>query len=449
MNLKFILLLGLLGVLNAHDVLGPKTAVFVKKCNLQLVKGYGFRGEKKPIPRTLPMCPKIKKSCCKVADQLTIYANWIHSKEKLSVQSRFGILTKVFDKLICLVEKVAKLAKKIVKKLEGKLLSNCKLLAKKILLFEIEATKTEIVRSFRKMEKFFVRSYGGFYCAICDHKNHLLFDMDDSAVFYSINFCRETVEHALIPVLYMNIHFKHMMTVVTRFVTSCDFKGTFTRDVPIKPIHVFPVNEKIAKSLLECRNNRNKPAWFVECEPLCREVKLTKFSQILAPTVGRMVKYNKFLDGELKRINNEARLKVISGAGGTKKLKKKKKKKATKRLRMLSSNPGNKKKTKKKKGKRKPEKPIFFTSKGGVITSKTKIDFIKGGLNLADTGKCSVINKAIFNQIKMSIGMKRLGKVKAMAYGLVTKKSGLFGSAGVFQGVMMLVMSWATLVYLR
>ena len=437
----------MLGVLAASDILGPKTAKFIKKCNTDLVKGYGFRGVKKPIRKILPMCPMIKKSCCRVQDQLTMYANWVHSKEKLEIESRFGLISSVFGKLMKLFVQTSQLSKKIVKKLEGKLISNCKLLAKKILLFEIDTTHNEIMKSFKKMEKFFVKSYSGFYCAICDHKNHLMFDADDPTVFYSINFCREIVEHALIPVMYMNVHFKNMMSVVTRFVTSCDFKGTFTRDVPIKPINVFPVDEKVSKSLHECRDNRNKPAWFVECEPLCREFKLTKFSKIIAPSVARLTKYNKFLSGELKRINNEARLKVISGAGGTKKLKamKKKKTKKAKRVRILAAKKGGKgKKGGKKKKKKKKRENIFFTAKKAYVTSKTKIDFIKSGLNFYKIGKSSVINIGIFNQVKSAIGLKKMNMVKA--------KGGMFGSsmlnrslgksAGILRGLVLAMMAF-------
>lgn len=444
MNLKIILLATLLGVLTGSSILGPKTAKFIKNCNTDLVKGYGFRGVKKPIRKTLNMCPMIKKSCCRVQDQLTMYANWIHSKEKLEIESRFGLISKVFGKLMKLMVQTSKLSKKIVKKLEGKLLSNCKLLAKKILLFEIDATHNEIMKTFKKMEKFFVKSYSGFYCAICDHKNHLMVDMDDPTVFYSINFCREIVEHALIPVMYMNVHFKNMMSVVTRFVSSCDFKGTFTRDVPIKSINVFPVDEKVSKSLHECRDNRNKPAWFVECEPLCREFKLTKFSKIIAPSVARLAKYNKFLEGELKRINNEARLKVISGAGGTKKLKKKKTKKA-KRERILAAKKDAKKK--KKGPKKKKRENIYFTAKKPLITDKTKIDFIKSGLNFYKIGKSCVINIGIFNQVKNAIGLKKMNMVKA--------KGGMFGSsmlsrglksASILKGLVFLIMAF---VYVR
>lgn len=410
--------------INATSILSKEMAKFKKQCNQNLVKGYGMKGLKFPKKMTLSMCPEIKKSCCKLEDQTTIYANWIASKEKHSVEMRFKELKTVFGKTLKLVQETMKLAKTINKKLSCKLLSNCKLLAKKILMFEMDQTGVEIMKSFTKMEKYMTKSYSSFYCAICDHKNHLMFDITDNAVYYSQNFCRETVENILIPVLYMNVHFRYIMKAVTRFVTSCDFKGMFTRDVPIPPQYIFPIDEKIEKSLLECRNSRNKPDWFVECEPLCSGVSLSEFSPMIVPEVVGLVAYNKFLEKKLKGINNEARLKVISAAGGTKKGKaqkknKKKKKKATKKTRILAAaaaggkggkdKKGAKGKGKGKKGKKKKKtRKVFFTAKTTFINKKTVYEYETNGLNLYTIGKNSLINDAMFNLVKSAIALKKV-----------------------------------------
>ena len=295
-------------------------------------------------------------------------------------------------------------------------------------MFEMDQTGVEIMKAFTKMEKYMTKVYSFLYCGVCDHKNHLLFDVTDNSIYYSQNFCRSTVEHILIPVLYMNVHFKYIIQAVTRFVSSCDFKGMFTRDVVIPPTLLFPVDEKIEKSLLECRNNRNKPDWFVECEPMCSEVKLTDFSTMLAPDVEPIIAYNKFLDKKLKAINNEARLKVISASGGTKKGAKKEvkkeKKKKVKKTRILSAKPpANKEEAKKENEKneskakkdakknsakkKKKTRKIYFTAKGTYINSKTVIEYAKYGMNLEEIGKNTVVNAAMFNQVKSAIALKK------------------------------------------
>ena len=432
---------------HASSILSKEMAKFKKQCNQKLVTGYGMKGLKYPKKTTLAMCPLITKSCCSIEDQQTMYANWVHSKEKLGVETRFKTLTVAFGKTIDLVKQTMKLAKSISHKLNYKLLANCKLLAKKILMFEMDQTGAEIMKAFAKMEKYMTKVYSFMYCAVCDHSNHLLFDVTDNSIYYSQNFCRSTVEHILVPVIYMNVHFKYIIQAVTRFVSSCDFKGMFTRDVVIPPTLLFPVDEKIEKSLLECRNNRNKPDWFVECEPMCSEVKLTDFSNMLAPDVEPIIAYNKFLDKKLKAINNEARLKVISAAGGTKKKgveKKDKKKKKVKKTRILTAKaPANKDEAKKandkneaaakkkaaKKPKKKKSRKIYFTAKGTYINSKTVIEYAKYGMNLEEIGKNSLINQAMFNQVKSAIALKKMKK-KGLAGGLFhrkIKKSGLFG----------------------
>ena len=441
---KFVLIMSVtcISLVQTGSVLSKEMAKFKKQCNQSLVKGYGMKGLKFPKKMTMAMCPGIKKSCCKLEDQMTMYANWVHSKERYSVEMRFKELKTVFGKTLSLVQSAMKLAKSINKKLSCKLLSNCKLLAKKILMFEMDQTGVEIMKAFGKMDKYMKKVYSGFYCSICDHKNHLLYDITDNAVYYSQNFCRSTVEHMLIPALYMNIHFKYVIKAVTRFVTSCDFKGMFTRDVPIPPQYLFDIDEKIEKSLIECRNSRNKPDWFVECEPLCSAVNLYEFSPMLVPDVEPLVAYNKFLDKKLKAINNEARLKVISAAGGTKKGKdtkkkddKKKKKKKTKKTRILAAAAGGKggkdaKKKTKKKGKKKKKKTrkVFFTAKASFINKKTIYEYAVFGMDMFEIGENSLVNDAMFNQVKNAIALKKMRK-KGMAGGLFhreIKKSGLF-----------------------
>ena len=464
-----ILTFSLWAPVNLNHV-GPLTAPYAKKCNQALVNGYGLRGLKKPKIMNLSMCPLVTHSCCQPQDQLTMYANWVHSKEKHDVSSKIDLIHTVFDRSVNLMIRTSKLARKIAHKLKNRPISNCGLLAKKILLFELEASGSHILKSFQKMKKFFLKSYEGFYCAICDHKNHLLFDMDERAVYYSINFCRATVESTLIPALYMNIHFKEMLRTMTRFVTSCDFKGTFTRDLKIPAKFQFEINPKIAKSLNECRDSRNKPAWFVECEPLCREMRLTTLSEVLVPSVERIAAFNHHLDAQLKRINNESRLRVISAVGGIKQKKAAKKKKLKSemrrqrileegskkkdngRARLLSGNDGQKE-TKKKGGKTRAQKKreknkkrglIYFTQKGSVINTHTKYDFIEKGLNLVRIGNSTIINTHIFDQVKLAISMKKLGKVKAKAYGVRAKKSGLFSS--VNRNFLGAITAWAIAV---
>lgn len=429
-----------------HESLGPLTSKFVKKCNQDLLKGYGLRGLTKPTRMDLTMCPTIVHSCCTQNDQLTIYANWIHSKERHEIVSKLELSHRVHKKTLDLMVRTTKLARKIAHKLRDRPVSNCGMLAKKINLFQIDASEEIILKAFDQMQKFITKSYDGFYCAICDHKNHRYFDIDQSLVNYGIDFCRETVENTLIPALYININFKEMINAVTRFVTSCDFKGTFTRDLPIPVEFQFDIVPKVAKSLLECRDSRNKKQWFVECEPLCQEMSLYKISHALVPNVKKLAKYNIHLESQLKRINNDARLRVISGLGGTKgKLKKSKKKKKSKkhalRERILSDSTkkeseGDKKRRlkKEKKKKQKTRKQlykerglIFFTQRAhSFVQQNTKYYFIEGGMNLFHIGKSSRITDGVFNQVKTSISLDKLGMEKAASYGIKVKQSGIF-----------------------
>ena len=442
-----------------NGIIGPLTEKYLTECNQHLVRGYGLQGLKKPVRMELSMCPTVVHSCCSKRDQLTIFANWIHSMERGEVLSRLELNKRIYKRTLDLMVRTTKLARKIAHKLRERPISNCGLLAKKINLFQIDGSEKIILKAFDQMNHFMIKSYDGFYCAICDHRYHTYFDMDDPIVHYGTNFCRDTIENTLIPALYMNVNFPKMINAMTRFVTSCDFKGTFTRDIPIPPQFQFEVIPKVAKSLHECRESRNKRQWFVECEPLCREMSLYKLSPILVPHIDKLAKYNTHLEAQLKRINNESRLKVISSIGGIKKTlkkaKKKKSKKDARRARILTAAkpapvPEKKKKKnlsesdkkrQKKREKKKKEKTrkqlykerglIFFTQRAhAFVQQNTKYEFMKvGGMNLFSVGKSTRITDAVFSQVKTSITLEKLGYERAASYGIKAKKSGILSKA--------------------
>lgn len=422
---------------------------FYKQCNIDLIKQFGMKGNKFPSRKKLVMCPKVHFSCCRESDQLAMYMSIEGSKTKKHIENKFKMLTTVYSKTLSLMNQTHTLAKKIVKKLEGKQISNCKFLAKKIMMFEIDQTKKCIIDSFKKMEKYMVRAYLGVYCSVCNHENHLFYNTKDNEIYYSLNFCRKTIEHDLIPLLYMNVHFKHMKNTITEFVSKCDFKGQYQLEVKVNEKHLFPVDELVEKELLECRNHRNKPDWFVECELVCKNFKLDKFSPLIVPDVRPVQEYNKYLESQLKRINNEARLKVIAAAGGTSKKAKAAKKKLEKeamkgqkkvikkeRLLAAAAAAGGGAKKKGAKGKQKVTNVVYNAAKV-KFDDKTNIEFSKEGIDLDSDGKNTSCTKATADVIKAKINAKKTNKKVqrpspkrkgSSGLGFSLKKSGLFGN---------------------
>lgn len=64
-------------------------------------------------------------------------------------------------------------------------ISNCLVLGKKLLKFDVRLLKKKIDVSLRKFVKFFNTSYKGFYCTICDSENHKYFNLMDRSIQFS------------------------------------------------------------------------------------------------------------------------------------------------------------------------------------------------------------------------------------------------------------------------
>lgn len=363
-------------------------------CNMELLHSYGMHGLNKPQQIVLEMCPNVRSSCCKKSDQLEIYANWIHAKEEVMIKKHYRELTDDYSNLFEELIDTHNHARDIIKKLSVKRVANCKLIAQRILSFEVEEILAQIKVNLRKMEDFFVASYQGFYCSICNHDNHKFIDLDKGVVNFSEKFCRDIVENTLPVAVFWHEDVVRYLNLVSKFLLSCDYKGDYLANVFIPKEHIFAEDEVVAKHLANCRDYRNKKSWFAYCEDLCHEFHVARYAPFFEPHREQIVEYTKFLKTKLAKIKSEEgrdpSFNKIPGIVD----------------RMLLDKDAD---NEDKKTEMQHEEGIIF---GAGLQAKVKLETYKSsfgteGISMYDDGRNSLINTQMYNQIKALLHLER------------------------------------------
>lgn len=168
------------------------------------------------------MCPGIHNSCCLKEDQLRMYSNWVHSKERNKIKKHYLYVNNLYINVMEEFHKVHDMAQKTIKVLDYKKIANCKVLANRIIAFEVTQLFSRIQENLRRMEDFLYDSYKGFYCSICDHGNHQFFNKKTRTIQFSEKFCRDVVENSLSNLLFFHIDIVKYSNLVSKFLLSCD-----------------------------------------------------------------------------------------------------------------------------------------------------------------------------------------------------------------------------------
>lgn len=371
---------------------------YEKVCNIELLHSYNMAGVESPQPIVLEMCPNIHSSCCKKTDQLEMYANWIHSKEKKLVEDHYRDLTTAYSNLLNQVADVHKFADKTIKKLEVKRVANCKVIAERIQTFKTSDVLDQIKINLRKMEDFFTATYQGFYCAICNHDNHKHFNVDANTVNFSEKFCRDIVEFTLPVVIFWYEDVVKYFNLISKFLLSCDYKGDYKADVLIPKNMIFVEDDLVAKHLGECRDFRNKKSWFAYCSDLCQAFSISKFSSFYEPHKDQINDYAEFIKTTLfKVLSMEGRDPSFNENGV----------KNTRRV-LFDQDASNAEK--KAAAQADDAEPVIFQA---GLQSKVKLEAFKSvfggeGVSMYDDGRNSLINTQMYNEIKTKLHLERI-----------------------------------------
>lgn len=453
MNLKgtfvLILCLTLLGSRVRADKPGSQPVIPpLPECNQDLLISYGLDGHRYPVKSDLDMCPTVEKSCCKVSDQMTIYSNWAHGKEEENLHKRFKYHYKVYAHMMNSLIKVFPIAKMIQGKLKNKNVSNCKVLARKILHFEIKEIAPKLKEAVRTMHEFFFNSYKGMYCMLCDGFTHQYFNMKRRRITFSERFCRDITANTLHVMLYFHLHFTKFLNLVGTFLSTCDNRGRFNDKAALSPVYIFHTSAKAREEVEKCKTFRNDPNWFKMCKPLCKNFKLTKYSTFFQPHLKKYRMYSEFLAARIRHIKVmeandplnqaappvgrllESQAKVQTdgrnlsaakpaakdkGAAGAKKPKKKKKANLVERLKMEE-----------KKWKR---LGIFRSALNAIIPIDLfKSEFDDPGIELYEFGRASLIDDARYKAVKAAVAKAKGKKVHKRSFGFLGINASIYYS---------------------
>ena len=386
------------------------------ECIREILQTFGMKGRAKSKFTMIQMCPLIKETCCETEDQLQMFGNWNAGKEGEKIMKQFQGTFLIYEALGKQLKIVHGFARQVEEKLMAKKISNCKFLANRIKSFRAPLIFKKLKKHFIKMQKFMIDSYKGFYCSLCDYKNHKYIHTKGSKFIYSEGFCRDMTEATLIPLLYFHAHINKLLNLVTRFMTSCDFKGEFKLDIPIKKEYLFKTDPKTFKQLDECKTFRNKKRWFVYCGDICNKFNVMHFDAFFEPNKLKIAEYVVHLKKLIKAYIDEKKKMPLFGpvrmlatkaapakkaaapAGKTKK--DPKKKKLPDKLILLIKALKKQKKT-----------PVFKEDPAAVIkASAYRSEFQTFGIDLNDSGKATLFTTAMFDQIKTIVNLAKLAK---------------------------------------
>ena len=100
-------------------------------------------------------------------------------------------------------------------------ISNCNILADRIQKFEVDELIKQIRSNLESLRKFFITSYKGFYCGICNYDNHKYFDLEDKVMKVDDNFCYWTISHSLRVLLFFYKDIGRYANLLSQYMMSC------------------------------------------------------------------------------------------------------------------------------------------------------------------------------------------------------------------------------------
>jgi hypothetical protein len=449
----------------------PIELPYSEKCNQDLVRSFGLIGKTLPSAAPLEMCPSVKDSCCVKKDQMMIYNNWVSMKENEYVKRLFDIMQEKYMHFLNLLNKVEGLIKKVLSRLERRKISNCKVLGKRILHYEITALMPQIKKNIKKMRDFLEESYKGVYCSVCDHQNHNYIDDQKRIINYSDSFCREMLEAGLPFLIFFHSDIVKFVNLITKFMVSCDYKGDYETEALLPKRMIFFEDEEDRHKLGDCRKFRNSKEWMAYCAPVCEHFNIAMVHPFFQPNLELISKYNKWLekmidfkkiehtqhplfeesnkkkkggndlsiskDKPLKEINlfntgnsksdsveshhnhHEYRILQTNSKIKTKKIKRKK------NNRLLQAK--SKKQTKEEEILNREK--IFISKINSKFPLETyKTSFSGQGICLYETGMASLINDSVYNEVKT---IYHLSKMKKSPNGIIRIVKNIVGIGGV------------------
>lgn len=298
-SLKIILILStLLFFTLTDDTTENDDTTNVRRCNRKIQQSMGMKGLYYPEKSKLDMCPTIDYTCCTVEDQLKIYEFWVTGKEEENLEARLEFHRKVYSELFTKSIEVYSRAKTVMELLHDRSVSNCKVLARRIVNFRIDSLAPLLRTSIEHYHTFIKESYKGLYCSICDAENTKFIDISKSKFDINEEFCRDIIYNSLHVLIYLHSHFTKYLNLLSKFVTNCNYRGVYKRKT-ISGQYLFSTKADHHRMLGTCQKYRNDINWFDFCEPVCKQFSIVEFKDFFKPNVEKVRKYTRWIGNQL------------------------------------------------------------------------------------------------------------------------------------------------------
>lgn len=257
-------------------------------CNQQLMESYDLDGQSEPVKDQNLMCPEVTHNCCSYATQINIFKKWIVSGEEKTINSIYEQFAEIFDTVFEDFAQIEQLAKLVEEETEGIQNSNCHKIASTITRYKVSSLKNQIHDIVHKAREFLKTSREGFYCTLCEAKNHQYFNLTTFEYTMDFNFCSKMVENTLNYYLFKYKFFVKISRLYSEFLTKCDLSGKYFSRNFLKNDVKFFKRDEIVGEIESCKRGYDSPGSMGQCEEFC-----SRFNP---------VKFDTYLEGELDKL---------------------------------------------------------------------------------------------------------------------------------------------------
>lgn len=181
-------------------------------------------------------------------------------------------------------------------------LSNCKMMATRMLQFQLGSISPKVQHSMERMHEFFVTTYTGVGCSMCNAETHALVDPAKKTFAMSEKFCRDMTSSSLHVLLYLHVHYVRFYQLSSKFMAQCDHLGNYNEQGAVPAEAAIKVDEGKEQGLAACREFRNDPTWLASCGAICEDFNFTKIDETFFPHIDAYVAATKFLAERHKAI---------------------------------------------------------------------------------------------------------------------------------------------------
>lgn len=183
--------------------------------------------------------------------------------------------------------------------------SNCKKFTEAIDLIKASEMKDDVIVHAKKAFKFLYKSRKGFYCSLCNQKNHKYFIFNKREIASSHGFCGSMVENTLNYFTFKFLHFVKISRLYSEFVAKCSLKGKYYPNRPLRIGIKFYKKDKIVGEVISCKKMIKRKEVYQFCGPFCENFHPLKYNKYLEGQIDKMFSLSKSLEHLINKAHDE------------------------------------------------------------------------------------------------------------------------------------------------